>query len=69
MLKGGCGLTSLQQTSHRFLQAAEICEDDRKLHRSIFVSASGGQKEGRKGTLREQGKETQREGEKETRKA
>lgn len=65
MLKGGCGLTSLQQTSHRFLQAAEICEDGRKLHRSIFVSASG-QKEGGKETPREQGKETQREGEKET---
>lgn len=66
MLKGGCGLTSSQQTSHRFLQAAEICEDDRKLHHSIFASAPGGQKEGEKETLRERGKETAKEGDKET---
>lgn len=66
MLKGGCGLTSSQQTSHRFLRAAEVCEDGRKLHHSIFVSAPGRLKEGGKETLREGRKETLRKGGKET---
>ncbi len=52
-VEGWIWINTALQKNRCFLWAAEICEVDRKLHHSIFVSAQRGLKGGRKETVKE----------------